>query len=50
MVNYNTPCKKTGKCYDCAMPDRCCRVEVIIHKKPRDVNMHILLIKEDFGF
>jgi hypothetical protein len=50
LKNYKTPCKETGKCYDCATTDRCCRVEVILHKKPRDVNMHVFLIDEELGY
>lgn len=48
--NYRNPCKESGKCLDCSTADRCCRVEVILHKKPRDVNMHILLINEELGY
>lgn len=50
MVDYRNPCKKTGRCHDCNSPDRCCRVEMILHKCPHTVRMWVLLIDEELGF
>lgn len=49
-LNLNTPCTHTGKCSDCDSPDRICRVETIIQKKPNTTNVHIYLIGEELGY
>ncbi|WP_353096685.1 lactate utilization protein [Tissierella praeacuta] len=49
-LNLSTPCTHTGKCMDCASPQRICKAEVIIHKKPGATNIHIYLVDEELGY
>lgn len=49
-LNLDTPCVHTGKCSDCSSPQRICRAEVIISKKPATTNMKIFLIDEELGY
>lgn len=49
-LKINTPCRFTGKCNNCDSPDRMCRIEVIIHKKPSKININIYLIDEELGY
>ncbi|MBU5427286.1 lactate utilization protein [Tissierella pigra] len=49
-LNLNTPCTHTGKCSDCESPDRICKVETIIHKKPNTTTIHIYLVNEELGY
>lgn len=49
-LNLNTPCTHTGKCMDCDSPDRICKAEVILHKKPGGMNINIYLIDEELGY
>ena len=49
-LNLNTPCRITGKCNDCDSPDRMCKAEVVLHRKPNGTNIHIYLVNEELGF
>jgi len=50
-LNIKTPCAKKGeRCYDCSSPHRICNGMVIHKKKMTDMDMEIVLIKEDLGF
>ncbi|MCQ4925491.1 lactate utilization protein [Tissierella carlieri] len=49
-LNLSTPCTHTGKCIDCDSPQRICRSEVIVHKKPGGTNIHIYLVDEELGY
>lgn len=49
-LNVKTPCVVTGKCADCSSPERICRTETIISKKPATTNMRIFLIDEELGY
>lgn len=49
-LNLNTPCRFTGKCSDCDSPDRMCKVETILHKKPNGTNIYLYLVNEELGF
>ncbi len=49
-LNLSTPCTYTGKCIDCDSPQRICKAEVIIHKKPGASNIHIYLVDEELGY
>jgi hypothetical protein len=44
-----TPCAVTGKCSDCASPQRICNVTVILEKKPAHTDLCVLLVDEDLG-
>lgn len=48
-LNYNTPCAKTGFCSNCNSPDRICRVTTIIDRKPRVMDIRVLVVNEDMG-
>ncbi|GAM09220.1 hypothetical protein OR1_01494 [Geobacter sp. OR-1] len=48
-LNYNTPCAKTGFCNNCNSPERICRVTTIIDRKPRVMDIRVLVVNEDMG-
>ena len=48
-LNYNTPCAKTGFCSNCNSPDRICRVTTVIDRKPRVMDIRVLVVNEDMG-
>jgi hypothetical protein len=48
-LNYNTPCAKTGFCSNCNSPERICRVTTIIDRKPRVMDIRVLVVNEDMG-
>ncbi len=46
----NTPCRKTGRCFDCKTPDTiCCQFLITRYSKHRD-RIHVILINEELGF
>ena len=45
----DTPCAITGVCADCDSPDRSCRVEVIMKRPPRTVDITVVLVDEELG-
>ncbi len=46
----NTPCRKTGKCFDCKTPDTiCCQFLITRYSKHKD-RIHVILINEELGF
>jgi len=49
-LNLNTPCSKTGICYDCDSEDRICRITVIMEKKPKYSDIEVFLVGERLGF
>lgn len=49
-LKLNTPCRYTGKCNDCDSPDRMCKAEVILHKKPNGTNINIYFVDEELGY
>jgi L-lactate utilization protein LutB len=49
-VKADTPCVKTGKCVDCNVPRRICRVTTIIQYRPFQTEMTVLLIGAHLGF
>ena len=48
-LNCNTPCAKTGFCANCNSPDRICRITTIIDRKPRVMDIRVLVVNEDLG-
>jgi len=44
-----TPCVNSGKCEDCESPERICNIGVIIYKKPKLTDLHVVLIGENLG-
>jgi len=49
-LKKNNPCVKTGKCEDCASPERICNVLTTLWKKPRVTNYTVILINEELGY
>ena len=45
-----TPCVETGKCEDCASPDRICSVTVIQERSFPKGRVHVVLIDDERGF
>ncbi|MBQ0065739.1 MAG: lactate utilization protein [Firmicutes bacterium] len=46
----STPCSKTGKCFDCKVPDTiCCQFLVTRYSKHKD-RIHVILVNENLGF
>ena len=43
------PCVKAGKCVDCDAENRICNVTAIIEKKPRAIDISIILVGEKLG-
>lgn len=52
-LNLNTPCAQRGTCIGgdgCASPDRICSATVILEKKPKASDIHVIIVGEDLGF
>ena len=50
-LNLPTPCAEDGKCSNCDIPQRMCRVTAIIEYPPRMVKaMHLILVDEELGY
>lgn len=46
----STPCSKTGKCFDCKVPDTiCCQFLITRYSKHKD-RIHVILVNENLGF
>lgn len=48
-LSYNTPCSKTGFCSNCNSPERICRVTTVMERKPRVMDIRVLVVNEDMG-
>jgi L-lactate utilization protein LutB len=46
----DTPCVKSGKCSDCASPERICNLTLIIEKQKTKGRTTVILINKDLGF
>ncbi|MCX5786273.1 MAG: lactate utilization protein [Elusimicrobia bacterium] len=49
-LKRENPCVKTGKCEDCASPERICNAVTMLWKKPRLTNYKVILINEELGY
>ncbi len=48
--DIKTPCKETGKCFDCKSPDTIC-CQFLITRYSRHVGrIHVILVNEELGF
>lgn len=48
--DINTPCKSTGKCFDCKSPDTIC-CQFLITRYSRHVDrIHVILVNDSLGF
>ncbi len=43
------PCVEAGKCLDCDAENRICNITAIIEKKPRAIDMVIIIVEEKLG-
>ncbi len=48
--NINTPCKKTGKCFDCKSPDTICCQFLITRYSRHQGRIHVILVGEALGY
>ena len=48
-LGIDTPCAKTGRCHDCASPNRICNIFSIIERCNPPGRIHLYLINEDLG-
>ena len=49
-LGLDTPCARTGQCYDCRTAARMCNVTFILESPTRPVKaFHVLIVKEDLG-
>jgi hypothetical protein len=46
----NTPCARTGRCSDCASPQRICNLTLIIEKQKTKGRTTVILVNRDLGF
>lgn len=49
-LNMNTPCTKTGECVDCDSEERICNITTIIHRKPIQTDVKVILVEEELGY
>ena len=49
-LGRRTPCAVTGKCADCASPDRICKVTVVFDRRPTRTPVTVLVVDEDLGY
>jgi hypothetical protein len=49
-LNKDNPCVKTGKCEDCASPSRICNALLFLLKRPKAVEMEVVLVNEHLGY
>ena len=48
-LDYPNPCAQTGVCVDCQGPTRICNITTIMHKKPRQTDVHVIVVGEELG-
>ncbi len=48
-LGYPNPCAQTGVCVDCQGPTRICNITTILHKKPRQTDIHVIVVGEELG-
>lgn len=48
--DVDTPCKKTGKCFDCKSPDTICCQFLITRFSKHAGRIHVILVNDDLGF
>lgn len=48
--NIDTPCKKTGKCFDCKSPDTICCQFLITRYSRHQGRIHVILVGEALGY
>ncbi len=49
-LNKTTPCTRTGRCMDCKVPERICRITTIIEAKPMQMeDFIVVIVGEELG-
>ena len=48
--DIKTPCKETGKCFDCKSPDTICCQFLITRYSKHVGRIHVILVNDDLGF
>lgn len=48
--NIDTPCKKTGRCFDCKTPDTICCQFLITRFSKHPGRINVILVNENLGF
>lgn len=48
--NIKTPCKETGKCFDCKSPDTICCQFLITRYSRHAGRIHVILVNDNLGF
>lgn len=48
--DVDTPCKKTGKCFDCKSPDTICCQFLITRFSRHAERIHVILVNDNLGF
>ena len=49
-LNAPNPCTETGMCMNCKGKERICNVSHIMHKKPKETDINIIIVGESLGF
>lgn len=49
-LDRKTPCAKTGACSDCDSEERICNVTTIIHRRPRNTDITVIIVGEKLGY
>lgn len=49
-LHPKTPCEVTGECDDCVAPGRICNITTIIHRKPNNTDLTVVLVGETLGY
>ena len=48
--DVKTPCKETGKCFDCKSPDTICCQFLITRYSRHEGRIHVILVNDNLGF
>ncbi|MBI5239193.1 MAG: lactate utilization protein [Elusimicrobia bacterium] len=49
-LKKKNPCVETGRCMDCSSPERICNAVVMLWKRPRALDFHVVLVDEELGY
>jgi L-lactate utilization protein LutB len=49
-LSRKTPCTVTGECEDCDSPERICNITTIIHRRPRETEVTVILVGKELGY
>lgn len=49
-LKLQTPCTVDGVCHDCSHPQRICNIRVVLDKKPKYTEYHVILVPETLGY